>query len=259
MTNAKSIHELGDLLDTLRGLSALVESTEPPPLEHYWLDDDGSLLHESIPYCPDDVLAEAVYPRDATLYTKEIRGIARMVWQGKAVDATRAMWGTVSIGLNAAWNKGAASCGILPGDLTMDEVIRRDMIIIQQRGYIAEFLTWVYTHRRDGPSKLLWRQIQPRVNMWGNAWNRSFNEAKVRACANQPTRWVLHGRHRTKQPCSDCLKMNGRVYRASVWSKHNIFPQSPNLACKGFNCGCMFFAAPGAKLNKGKPPRLSGQ
>lgn len=255
----QTILALGDLLDILRDLSALVEIVGPAPFEHYWLDDDHNLLHETVPYTPDDTLAEASTLSGAATYSKIIRGIARQVWQGKQLDAFSLMWDTVTDGMTAAWSQGAATCGISPDDFTLEERVRRDSLINEQRGHIFLFLEWVNTHRRDGPNKKLWRQILPRTNTWGNAFNKSFNEGQARACANQPLRWVLHGRRITKKPCKDCLKLNDRIYRASIWAKNRIFPQSFDLACSGFNCGCMFVAAPGAKLNKGKPPKLAKQ
>ena len=38
--------------------------------------------------------------------------------------------------------------------------------------------------------------------------------------------------------CPDCSKYNGKVKRASYWQKIGAHPQSPDLACKGFNCDC---------------------
>jgi hypothetical protein len=251
------------LLNYLNGLRRAQRCAElDGKVVHYWVDDDSGLIFsEVVEYAPTDVeLAEASTLPGAATYTKLIRGIARQVWRGARIDAFGLMWQTVGDGLTAAWALGAASCGIASAELTVDERIRRDMIIIEQRNYIFGFLEWVNIHRRDGENKLPWASINSRTNTWGNAWNKAYNEGKARACANQKLKWVLHGRRITKVSCVDCKKQNGRIYRASVWAKWQIFPQSFQLACKGFNCGCAFQdAGPDERTNRGRPPRLSGQ
>lgn len=178
----------------------------------YYLSN-GQLLSELVEYEPPDTLAEQA---GGDAYAKDIRGIARAVWQGLAVDAYSIMWDTVGIGITTAWAQGAASCGISESELTLEEKIRRDVMITEQRGYIMGFLDWVYQHRRDGPDKVLWRVVVARTALWGNAWNRAYNEAMARACSDQKLRWVLHGRKVTKESCEDCLRLNGRIYRASI-------------------------------------------
>jgi len=182
------------------------------------------------------------------------------MWQGLPIDGYTLMWDVVGIGITAAWRQGAASCGIAEDELSLEERIRRDMLINAQRGYIMGFVEWVYQHRRDGPDKLKLEQILARAALWGNAWNKAYNESKARACADQKMRWVLHGRRVTKESCPDCLRLNGRIYRASVWARYEIFPQSPMLACGGFKCGCSWGdVGPDEKVTPGRPPRLSGQ
>ena len=223
----------------------------------YTLSDDGHIVSELAEYQPDDTLAEQ---RRAESYAKDIRGIARAVWQSLPIDAYPMMWDVVGLGISTAWQQGAASCGISEDELTLDERIRRDIIINEQRNYIIGFIDWVYEHRRDGPSKAPLASILARAALWGNAWTRTYSEAKARACADLKLRWRLHGRRVTKESCVDCLKMDGRVYRASIWAKYSIFPQSPDLACGGWACGCSWEEVDASTpANRGRPPRLSGQ
>lgn len=224
------------LLDALESISSIA-SVDPDSITRWWVDDKtGLVLSEAVAYAPTDTeLAEASVLPGASNYTKTIRGIARFVWQGQQVDAFPLMWDAVGTSISRAWAQGAASCGIASDELSLDELIRREMIIQEQRDHILGFLTWVHTHRRDGENKKLWRAIQPRINTWGNAWNKAFNEGKARACANQKLKWLLHGRRVTKVPCVDCKNLNGRIYRASVWARWQVFPQSFQLFCSGFN------------------------
>jgi hypothetical protein len=252
-----------------------IPTTKSVTFNRYWLDADGHLLSEQATlepiryYYADDgalvcecgslgTLAEVAGGGDS--YARDIRGIARAVWQGLPLDAYSLMWDTVGLGLTDAWRQGAESCGISEDELTLEERLQRDMLINDQRGYIMGFLDWVREHRRDGPAKLPLATIIARANTWGNAWNRAYNEAAARACGDQKLRWVRHGRRVTKVSCEDCINLDGRIYRASVWTRYSIFPQSPDLACHGVNCGCAFqVAGPDEKCTPGRPPRIAGQ
>ncbi len=225
MSKQAALTILSDALADLRDIGHF----DPAPITCYWLGDDGALCQETTEYTGAVELSEASAAAGAALYAKTLRGIARQVWQGKPIDGLQLMWNAVSIGLTDAWNQGARACGIAPDELSLDEQIRRDMLIVQQRQYIPEFLAWVNVHRRDGPDKLFWRQILPRTRSWANAWNRAYNEAQARACGNEKLMWVVHGLKMTKKTCKDCKKLNGRIYRASIWSKHNIYTQSAQL------------------------------
>ena len=49
--------------------------------------------------------------------------------------------------------------------------------------------------------------------------------------------WVLGP---TKESCVDCQELSGHVMTAAEWRAAGIEPQSPDLACSGFNCLCSF-------------------
>jgi hypothetical protein len=219
-------------------------------LTRYHLDADGQLASELAEYQPDDTLAEQA---GAASYTKDIRGIARAVWQGLDIDAYSIMWDTVGLGIEKAWYQGAKSCGISEDELTLEEKLRRDTMITDQRNYIMGFLDWVHEHRRDGPEKLPFARIVSRANMWGHGWHSAYNEAMSRACANQKLRWVLGP---TKVHCNDCATYADRIYRASIWQKYDIRPQHPSLGCHGF--GACAFEVTDEKCNPGRPPRMTG-
>jgi len=215
----------------------------------YTLSDDGHILSELVEYEPDDTLAEQ---RRAESYAKDIRGIARAVWQSLPIDAYPMMWDVVGLGISTAWQQGAASCGISEDELTLDERIRRDIIINEQRNYIIGFIDWVYEHRRDGPSKAPLASILARAALWGNRWAQTYHEAMTMACADLKLAWRLGP---TKDHCSSCLKLNGKVKRASQWQRAGIRPQVSELECGGWRCLC-YFEATDEPLSKGPLPRL---
>ena len=45
----------------------------------------------------------------------------------------------------------------------------------------------------------------------------------------------------TKKPCRDCLALDGQVHTAAEWRSAGIEPQSPDLACGGWECLCKLF------------------
>jgi len=217
----------------------------------YYLDADGVLLAELVEYePPDDALAELA--GGAASYAKDIRGVARAVWQGLPIDGYSLMWDTVGLGITDAWLQGAASCGIAADELTLEERVRRDVMINEQRGYIMGFLDWVYTHRRDGPDKLLLRIVLARAALWGNRWAQAYHAAKIQACSDQKLMWVLGP---TKDHCVDCSRLNGKVKRASQWQASGWQPQGSMLTCGGFRCLCSLIITD-APLSKGPLPRV---
>ena len=42
----------------------------------------------------------------------------------------------------------------------------------------------------------------------------------------------------TEDHCVDCLNLDGQVHTAAEWLASGIQPQSPDLACGGWNCDC---------------------
>ena len=218
----------------------------------YYLTESGELLSESVEYEPDDTLLSEQAGADT--YAKDIRGIARVVWQGLPLDGYSLMWDTVGLGITAAWAQGAASCGIAEEDLTLDERIRRDMLVNEQRGHIMGFLDWVYAHRRDGPDKLKQSVILARAAIWGNRWSQAYQVSMTMACANQKTMWMLG----PTEHCDSCLKLNGKAKRNSYWQRMGILPRvpgAPYLKCQGYNCQCTLELTD-EPLSKGPLPRL---
>ncbi len=58
--------------------------------------------------------------------------------------------------------------------------------------------------------------------------------------------------------CSSCLKLDGKVKRASWWTENNVLPRVPGapwLACKGWRCQCGLFTTD-KPLSRGRMPKL---
>lgn len=192
-------------------------------------------------------------------FTRDLRNTAYGLWIGaiSRAEFRRDFEFVIQGGLGRAWREGAAEFGIAPNELTGEERQQLEDSIRDNFQYIGSLAVDIIANKR-GIGK--WGPFQDRINRaWANRYNEMRNQGALLAAKNQKMEWVLHLRHFTKVPCSDCLAQNGRVYRRETWLKAKVFPQSRQLECKGFNCGCGFRPAPEARINKGRPPRLAGQ
>ena len=168
-------------------------------------------------------------------------------------DFVSAMESALRLGANWAWREGAAECGIAPEEMTFEERMLIQSMYNEQMAYVDGFAMFIIEHSKERGGKR--GALQPRIDTWANRYNEWVNRAKERACADKKLKWVLGP---TKVHCSDCLNLDGRVYRGSIWQKYGIRPQSPELECGGFNCKCTLEPTD-EPCTRGHPPRLSGQ
>lgn len=192
-------------------------------------------------------------------FRMDLRALARLLWTGmiEQGEYINRMYNSIDKYLSEAFYAGAKMVGILPHELTFEEHSVLLRMLTQQHQYIPNLSQTIWDNRR-GVGKLT--PLLRRLDLWVNAYTRFKNEAAALAGKDLKLEWRLWGLRKTKKPCVDCLKLNGRVYRASVWKKWNVIPQSPALFCHGVNCGCAFFPAHAAqRTTPGRPPKLSGQ
>jgi hypothetical protein len=94
-----------------------------------------------------------------------------------------------------------------------------------------------------------------RVELWVNGFQRIKTLAQTLACGDLKYEWQLGMR---LVHCKDCKKLNGRVYRGSIWAKHDIYPRHWDLECRGVHCGCGLVQTD-KPLTPGFPPKLTYQ
>ena len=177
------------------------------------------------------------------MYRSTIRSATRGLWSG-AMDWEQfyeLMLDTVRLGFEAAWHEGAAECGILPEDLTAEERQALQSATVQENGYIAGFADTIEEKSKANGGKL--GPLLVRAELWVKRYNDLRNRAKEMACGDQKLKWKMHPE---KEHCKSCLKLNGKVKRASVWRNNDVRPQHPTkLECMvGAGgpsvCGCEF-------------------
>jgi hypothetical protein len=84
--------------------------------------------------------------------------------------------------------------------------------------------------------------VAARLGMWVNAGLGLYTVGQLWRDGDPFYRWnVSPG----KQSCSDCLRLNGQVHRASEWANSGWRPKGSNLQCHGINCGCFYTDADG--------------
>ena len=159
-------------------------------------------------------------------------------------------------GITTAWYEGAAACGISPADLSPEEKTALRQAIFHETNYIGRLAQVVEAGSKANSGKL--GPLMALTPPWINRYQDIVNRAKVAACADKKLRWTLHGAHPTKDPCSTCVRLDGKVKRASYWKRVGVQPQSPpnpSLECLGWLCGCSF-AVTDEPLSRGPLPRL---
>ena len=173
-----------------------------------------------------------------TTFSRDIRGAVRGLWTG-VYDFFRfyeEMGRAIERGITSAWYDGAAQCGVLPEELTIDEMKVLRYRISQQTNYLNRFAEVIEAGSKENGGKLT--PLMQRAQLWVNRYSDVKNEAQILACGDQKLRWDLGA---TEQHCRTCYALNGKVKRASFWKKLGVRPQNaPNalLECGGWKCDC---------------------
>ena len=186
---------------------------------------------------------------------RDVRGIFRALWAGTsdAEFALDLMNDTVRLGLTRAFVEGTALCGIAPTEWSPEEKDALRDAIYNEQSRIWPALMFAEENSKANGGK--WGTTAARAAVWVNRYRDVANMAKVMACADKKLEWVLGP---TKEKCSSCLKLAGKIKRASYWDRMGIRPQNPPnpvLECQGYNCLCDFRVTD-LHMSPGPLPRL---
>lgn len=180
-----------------------------------------------------------------------IRNAVRALWNGvwDYYNFLDQMSLAIERGFTQAWYEGAKIYGINPGELTDEEHLRLTTEVNKETEFIDGLGQAIMANTKAMGGKL--QPLYSRAELWVSGYNRVRILGSTYAARDQKLEWHLGP---TKEHCRSCSKYNGRVYRATVWRKHNIQPHMYELECKGYNCLC-YFTVTNAPANKGYPPR----
>lgn len=189
-------------------------------------------------------------------FRASIRAAVRGLWAGQTdlFDFIDMMYSAIRRGYEQAWQDGAKECGIGPRERTPEEDAALSEAIIYNQGFVVKYGDWIAGNTKADGAKL--QRALDRAELWVNRYNEVKAKAQVMACQDKKLRWVLG---RTERHCNTCRKLHGRVHRASVWRKMDIYPRDTRpgkLECRGFNCDCTLIptdepATPGRFPNLG--------
>lgn len=201
-------------------------------------------------YAP--IVASSV--KSTASYRRNIRQAVRGLWSGVITfeQAFESMLATIRTGLTQAWESGAKEAGIKPSELTEQEIAALNERIFEENNRLSPFLESIEAANRENDGSLTTHYN--RAELWVNRWLDIQNEAKTMASSDPKLEWVLG---RTEQHCRSCLRLNGKVKRASYWQQVEIRPQSPPnsaLSCEGWRCDCRLLVTDRA-ISKGPLPR----
>jgi hypothetical protein len=158
----------------------------------------------------------------------------------------------IRMGIGAAWRDASKVCGIDPDEWTDEEKTALQDFVVTQFQFVQEFGIFIANNSKMAGKRF--SSLSVRSELWVNSWNAAYNQAMALFRKNQKMKWVLGA---TKEHCTDCLKYNGKVKRASQWKDAGISPQMRALECKGYRCKCKFEVT-NDPMSKGPLPKPSG-
>jgi len=181
-----------------------------------------------------------------------VRSAARGLWRGETglADFLVQLNGSIVRWYEVAWREGAKACGVLPEDRTLEEQVLLDQHVGTAQQRVMDLGRFVEANSKANGGK--WGSLLPRLSIWSNRYEEVKAQAQQVSCKDQKLMWVINPE---KESCSSCIKLNGRVYRASIWAKYKIRPKMRELDCGGWLCGCIFQVTT-EPVTPGRPPKI---
>lgn len=142
--------------------------------------------------------------------------------------------------LTKAWNEGAADVGVMPDEMSNEDIEILRLIIANENDFITRIMGEI-GDKRDDPNytrEMFDSEYGARVDLWANRYNETVNRARMQFGQKQKGEWVTGP---TEQSCPTCSKLNGIVAFYYEWESAGFHPQNPpneKLACGGWACLC---------------------
>lgn len=188
-------------------------------------------------------------------YGRRVRGLVTGYWRGSINKSAfkTSMRRAIDRGITQAFYEGAREVGITPEEMSVAENRALLDAIEQTLISLDDFAEQIAKGSRAKKGKL--KPLLNRAKMWTNRYLAVRGEASALVGTDKKLEWIWNPE---KEHCDDCRRMNGRVYRASIWAKNNLRPQSHDLQCGGWLCGCEFVVTD-KPFTLGRPPKLRGR
>ena len=170
-------------------------------------------------------------------YRRAIRAAVRGLWNSEFdyFQFFDAMTTAIEHHVPQAFYSGARECGILPNELTEQEKAEIRRNIQYEKQWIDGFANAIEEGSKANGGLL--RPLMARAEIWIGRYQGIRAQAMAMACKNRKLKWVLG----EAEHCRSCLKLAGKVKRASYWYENGILPRVHDawyLECRGFRCQC---------------------
>ena len=199
-----------------------------------------------------NVLAALAERSAQETFMRALRKAARAFWGGQ-IDRTLFNYtfsNELEYYLTRAFVLGAKDVGIKENEILGSEKFQMRIRIIGQLNSIGPFADFIQLHSKANGGSL--PSIYVRVSMWHGQYLAMRNFAKALIGKDKKLIWVEGD---TKDKCSTCLKLDGKVFRASQWKEADVYPQHPQLECHGIRCRCKLMVTT-ADLTSGEVPSI---
>ena len=189
-----------------------------------------------------------------TQYRSALRSAARGLWGGVFDYAwfADAMMVAIDQGMMRAFTEGTEACGITKEEWTFEERMAQRRAMFEQYMYVGSLGEFIQQNSKATGGS--WGSVENRVEVWVNKYNAVVNAARTMACKDQKLMWMLDQVRVSKEHCSSCLKLSGKVKRASQWDASGWQCQGSMLDCGGWRCACALVPTD-APMSKGPLPR----
>ena len=190
---------------------------------------------------PEESLEELRNPR-FSVFAIAIQNLAIELWNsgGDRTSAGQFWSETTQLIIRqypVAWAEGMMEVDLTPADMTAKERAALNAATNAAVGAVRNlqrFIVAQVKRKEDDPTLRFEQAVGPRVNIWINGYGAIAARAAAMAGKDRPMAWRLG----TAEHCSSCLRLDGKVKRASWWADNGILPRVPNasyLVCRGFN------------------------
>jgi len=151
---------------------------------------------------------------------------------------------TIDVELTKAWNEGASDMGVMPDEMSKDDMGILNAIINNENQFIKGIAGEIQDDAANGMDRERFdSKYGARVDLWSNRFLETVNRARMHFGDKQRLEWVEGN---TKEKCEICPKLAGIVAFGWEWQETKFQPQAPpnptlptdNGGCGGWNCKC---------------------
>lgn len=158
--------------------------------------------------------------KSLSTFKAAVNASARGLWSGQldSLSFADSFFSTLRRGLTQSWYEGVKEFGIKPDELSEEELAVLAQKIGDNNQYVGGLADFISQHTKA--QGFSFETIKPRLDLWVNRYEEVKELAKSMAGGNRKLKWVIDG----GEHCRSCLKLNGRVHRASQWQKFGVAP-----------------------------------